>query len=354
MAVLGLFISGCAPLSSGPDVASEEKAEDQKYSSAEVRRMFVDQPFLASGDYFRERTRDNATGYNIELGKKTQAVQERQESMEKRIARLEQGQGEKKDQEQELQAEEQGPEYSISESVSDNGKVLQLKMGLLADSNQVAHEVAAAIEKAARQESSERHILFVSESKLREVLAPTDCLEKKDLGCISRVTGLYPGVRMLFLVESCSIPESMPGKASLRINVVDTGLLHRYPVIELSQEVQSREEARLFLQQAIHRVLDYAADRSGLMPRHARVFNVQGERCYLSAGEKSGLKPGMRLELVSDGELVTSPTGVPVGWMAGETKGLIEVDSLFGEDAAACSVVEGEAPEQGDYALPKD
>jgi hypothetical protein len=186
------------------------------------------------------------------------------------------------------------------------------------------------------------------------VLAPTDCLQKKDLGCITRVTGLYPGVRMLFLVESCSIPEQVPGKASLRINLVDTGLVHRYPVMELSQEVQSRQEVRLFLKGALDRVLRYAAEKAGIMPRHARVFNVQEGRCYLSAGERSGLKPGMRLQLVSDGEAVTSPTGVPVGWMPDDSKGVIEVDKLFGEDAAACSVIEGKAPEQGDYALPKD
>ena len=46
------ILAGCA---GAPDITSTEKSADQPYSAADVRHMTIDQPFVLSGDYFRER-----------------------------------------------------------------------------------------------------------------------------------------------------------------------------------------------------------------------------------------------------------------------------------------------------------
>ncbi|NJL59313.1 MAG: insulinase family protein [Desulfobacteraceae bacterium] len=52
---LTLLIFGC---SNAPDMVSTQKSGKDRYSADEIRRMTVDQPFLISGDYFREQERE--------------------------------------------------------------------------------------------------------------------------------------------------------------------------------------------------------------------------------------------------------------------------------------------------------
>jgi hypothetical protein len=64
---------GCA---SAPDIASTEKSEGEKYSADEVRHMTVDQPFLTSGEYFRERNQEPERNLSELFAKKEKKAQE--------------------------------------------------------------------------------------------------------------------------------------------------------------------------------------------------------------------------------------------------------------------------------------
>ncbi|MFO7884642.1 MAG: hypothetical protein R6U68_07465, partial [Desulfobacteraceae bacterium] len=48
---------GCA----GPDIVSSEKENNAVYSNAETREIFIDNPAMISGDYFRKRTKEPET-----------------------------------------------------------------------------------------------------------------------------------------------------------------------------------------------------------------------------------------------------------------------------------------------------
>ena len=54
---------------------------------------------------------------------------------------------------------------------------------------------------------------------------------------------------------------------------------------------------------------------------------------------------------VAGGKLVTAPSGIPAGWLPGAPKGTLRVDQHFGQDLAACSLVDGSGPEGGDLLM---
>jgi hypothetical protein len=87
------------------------------------------------------------------------------------------------------------------------------------------------------------------------------------------------------------------------------------------------------------------------MPSHARVFSVKNERIFISAGQETGLEVGQQLSLVPGGERVDSPTGTPIDWLPNEPKAVLKLERFVAQDAAACSLVEGARPKQGDYVL---
>lgn len=336
--LLVLFLVGVSGCESSPDIVSREKAPGQKYSAAEVREVLVDHPFLLSGDYFRERTdlkpfvlADVLSGSRKDSD---ESAKETQEAQEKRLAKLEAAV---------FEGRRPGPP---------SGDLLRWKVGFLVDSQGVPSYLADRLLAQADRLSVTYDVLFVHHRDLEQVLSQTDCLQRHDLGCIVRITAIYPGVRFLALVESLTIPSSFPGTAKARFGVVDAGIGYRFPLQQMEMPLRESGDVEKFLELIARRSYEQALDHKGLMPWTTHVFSDQKGEWFVSAGHRSGLMVGDLLDIIGEGRLVNSPTGTPAAWIPGNAKGRLRVERLFGEDLAVCVLVSGSPPQMEDWLIP--
>ncbi|MCP4351494.1 MAG: hypothetical protein GY795_39010 [Desulfobacterales bacterium] len=382
------------------DIVSTEKKEGEKYSADEIRHITVDQPFLISGDYFRERTqkpvrlsellsKKEEQGSTPEL--KNSAVQEskkiellskkeEQESTSelknsavqesKKIELL----SKKEESTLELKnsavqeskkikpvpepARSQIPEFQNPSSPkqpadSQISRPFPVKVGFILDYDNITAETAEQIMRSIPKAAETLPVVFPDQEMINEVLANTDCLKKRDLFCISGAVRVYPGVRMLALIELFDIPKELPGSATVKIAVVDTGLMFMYPLIEITAQIKNKEDVNSFILGVIDNIAEFAHKKSEIMPWFCRSFSAENEDWYISAGKISGLKLGDKLNVVPEGKLVKSPAGLPAGWMPGTSKGTLEVKQMFGKDFAACSLIQGKGPAPEDMLMPE-
>ncbi len=79
------------------------------------------------------------------------------------------------------------------------------------------------------------------------------------------------------------------------------------------------------------------------------IAKIEGENLYLNAGKLSGLRIGDTLEIYEPGKEIIHPaTNLSLGWTTGKLKGAIRVSDLFGVDAAAGKIVQGQGFAQKD------
>jgi hypothetical protein len=68
---------------------------------------------------------------------------------------------------------------------------------------------------------------------------------------------------------------------------------------------------------------------------HARIANIESEKIFVDAGRSSGLEKGDTLEVFAPGEtVIDKTTGLPLGKTRGAFKGELEIQEIFGVDAA--------------------
>jgi len=330
--LFAFMLFGCA---SGSDIVSTESEQGETYSADEVRRVTVEQPFLLSGDYFREKKQEKTIDLGSLLSKNESESSESEEA------------GVEKLRSSETQAK------ATSNSPPVPPRRFLPKVGFILDYESMTRETAKEILRSTPEAAGDSSVVVADHDQITEVLANTDCLEKKDLSCVSEAVGVYPGVRMLALIELFEVPGQMPGTARTRIEIVDTGLAVRYPLIEITAQTRTKTEANAFISQVLRNVFDFAVKKSDIMPWFCRSFSKEKQTWYISAGRMSGLKPGDTLRVVSGGKLVKNPAGLPAGWIPGKQKGTLKVDLLFGKDFASCSLTEGEGPDSdNDMLLP--
>lgn len=316
-----VLISSCGPL---PDIVSTDKKGNEPYSADEIRRITVDQPFLISGDYFRERNQEDIKPIHQLFSKSEPKPSEKLSSSV---------QPTQKD-------SQQPPPVTLP--------MMPLKIGFLIDQKQIVRSIADRITQMIPMAAASFPVYIVEGDQIQESLSQTDCLQKKDLLCVSKTIGLFPGIRMLILIEQFSIPTNFPGQASTQISVVDTGLAYRYPMMEISAQIQDVSESDTFIRGTLQSVIDFTMKKSRIMTPFCRSFSHEKDLWYITAGKQSGLKQGDILQIMSPGNMVKSPAGLPAGWISGKIKGKLRVEQFFGDDFAACSLVEGEKPQPDD------
>ncbi len=343
LCILGLLCACAAPA----DMVSETPDPGENFSSAQIREFTVDQPFMLSGDYFREKSYNRTLDLReiVSSGKK---LETEQEDLKSRVAMLEKELAEKRG--------NFGP-GTIPVSALQPDEVLhpfQVKVGLLIDRKKVSPLHAGLLKRAARDAAEQVPVIFIPPGEVVEALSGTDCIHKKDLACVSRALGLYPGVRILILVEGFIVPEQAPGTLSLKLSMADTGLVFRYPGKEIDVPLKREADLAGMVQKIFTALFYEAAGKGRVMPWFCRTFSREKDLWYVNAGRESGLKPGDILDVVPGGKLVKAPTGVPAGWLPGNKKGVVRVERIFGRDAAACSLVEGRGPEPEDILVKGD
>lgn len=338
LSIFFLLIALLAACASAPDMVSTDKAEGERYSADDIRRRTVDQPFLLSGDFFREREQDPEMTFN--LGKAAPKSHGDQEETTEKPATAIARPGDPAS----PTAEETPPPAPSSKEQLDH----PIKIAAVFDPAAIAKNRQQRMQSVLAQTAPDYPVVLADPEKVREMLATTDCLEKRDLRCIAERLGVYPGVRMLMLVEAFGWADSLPGQAIARISLVDTGIGFRYPPLEISATIQSAAYIDGFLKGVLQQTMAFAVQKSRIMPWFCRAFSTDGNQLYVSAGKKSGMTVGDVLNVATPGKLVASPTGLPAGWVPGNVVGKVRVDTLFGEDFAVCSLVEGKMPAPGD------
>jgi len=133
--------------------------------------------------------------------------------------------------------------------------------------------------------------------------------------------------------------------------LVDAGILFRYPIMEGAAPVKTASDVRPALSGVLNRVFAFAVKKAALMPWFCKPFGTESGEWYVSAGARSGVKPGDVLNIVGKGKTVKSPTGYPAGWIPGEIRGQVAVKALFGTDFAVVRSVAGASPEAEDYLM---
>ena len=312
--LLAALAMGCA---GAPDIVSREPEAGERYSAEEVRRMSVDQPFLMSGDFFRERNRDRDE--MIRPGELIDSVR----------------------------SPASAPADKGAEPLPSTASAI--KMALVFDPSSIGETVIGAAVSAVPVIERDLPVIVADPGRVRDMLASAGCLERRDLGCVSSSLGRYPGARMVILVEGFETTDT--GSARLTVSVVDTGLGHRYPPMAIEAPAPSADDRNALVRGGLIRAVAFAVERSTGMPWYCRAFGQEGEQWYVTAGERSGLTPGDRLVVVSPGRVVKSPAGAPAGWIPGEPKGTLQVDALFGDDFSACTLTDGSAPAAEDLLM---
>ena len=73
------------------------------------------------------------------------------------------------------------------------------------------------------------------------------------------------------------------------------------------------------------------------------IAKIEGDNLYLNTGKLSGLRIGDVFEVYEPGKEIIHPTTkLSLGWTTGPLKGAVRITDLFGVDAAAAKVVQGQ------------
>lgn len=336
-----LFIGGCA---SSPDMVSTTRTEGERYSADEVREITVDQPFLLSGDYFRERSQKNKTIrelLGLEGGEKATGEGTHKEKSDGRTGSVQRV----------AQRVASSNQFGEDTRAGTHNGSLPVKVGFLLDRGQVSDATEQKIFQWVPQMAPAFRVLPVNQDQIHEALSISDCLERKDLLCIAGTLSLFPGVQMLALIERFDVPDHYPGSAQVRLAMVDTGIPFRYPSVEITASVGDAVAMDTFIKGVLHRVFDMAVAKSGVIPWFCRAFSQDDGKWYISAGERSGLTLGQQLQVVSEGRVIRALEGLPAGWLPGKSTGTLRVERFFGTDLAVCSLVAGKGPDPEDLIM---
>ncbi len=364
----GLFaILALAACGTRPDIASTEKKPGETYSADEVRYRTVDQPFMISGDYFREREQEPSIALDLSGDRSKDSA--KKEGMEETGGAAETASAAESEAAV-RQAERAAPAAARSQSPAAASPQpapvppaplaseetappppAPVKIALIVDEENIAPEISAALPAALIRAAEELPVVVAAPDRVTEVILGPTCPRRRDLGCLSSALSVYPGARMVLLAERVEMPGRYPGNVQAQVAVVDAGLSYRYPAMAVTAPAREAADARTAMAAMMHKVLTFCVDRADMLPWFCRAFSREGEEWYLSAGARSGLKPGDRLRVIPGGRVVRSPAGTPAGWIPEAPVGAVEVTLLFGPDFAAARLLEGRGPEPGDMVM---
>lgn len=315
--VLAMFL-GCSGV---PDIVSREKKPGEKYSADEMRRVTIDQPFLLSGDHFRERDPDTYVGIGEIFG-------DGKSDTKKAVVK--------------------SPAKSMTVvEKAETKDYLAAKIGVVFDKS-VEPEHQAIIQQAAAKAIKGFPFVLANRRDVRETVLNSGCQSEKRYQCVSKKLAVYPGLRLVAVIEKLILPDKFPETLELHVVPMDTGIGFQYRPMIFSSILKSRSDIDKGLMEALRRVFDFFQETSRIMPWSCRSFSKQGDQWYINAGKRSGLKPGDRLRVMSPGKTVINPNGLPAGWIPGDEKGHLKVMLLFGDDFAACALIRGKEPNPDD------
>ena len=181
----------------------------------------------------------------------------------------------------------------------------------------------------------------------------------QSLGVQAFVFGTVTDVSLLSSKKSEGSEEEVSfatSKIEVRLIDASTGNLFK-TLIGRSPIFGTRESGENSRSRAVSKAIDSGLDEVlegflrylDLLEWSTSIAKIEGENLYLNAGKLSGLRIGDTLEIYEPGKEIIHPaTNLSLGWTTGKLKGAIRVSDLFGVDAAAGKIVQGQGFAQKD------
>ncbi len=175
----------------------------------------------------------------------------------------------------------------------------------------------------------------------------------QSLGIQAFVTGTVADVALLASKTSEASDEEVSfatAKVEIRLSDASTGNLLK-TFIGRSPIFGTKETGENSRGRAVMKAIDSSLDdilegflrQIDLLDWTTTVAKIDGESFYINAGRLSGLRIGDTFEVFEPGKEIIHPTtNLSLGWTTGKSKGTIKVTELFGVDAAAGKVVQGQ------------
>jgi len=159
-----------------------------------------------------------------------------------------------------------------------------------------------------------------------------------------RALGIYPAARLVIFVDKLAVSSKgsqMDGRLSYTLVDGFSGrnIEQQEEIVSLARDGSGTGE---LLEKLVEEMVSDLEKRAARYAWSSRVAMVEGKKVYLSSGKASGLKKGDIFMVHGPGREIIHPTAkVSMGFQQGPYKGRVEVVSLFGQDAAEATVVEG-------------
>jgi hypothetical protein len=317
-----LFLVSCAGLSGNKKEGEkpEKKKELTKEQMEEQRQARLDEEVISdptfgvSAEYFR-KTQDTTKKIRLFGSSK------REKELEERLAKLE----------QRLKGL---PERQVD---SHGLPVLRRKVVLISLLGDLGLDVLSLLPSALRRTDG---IVPVDSAQLAELLkehgfSVADLASASVRREIAAIAGIQAYIFVYF--PQGNTPASKGQLYALRLDVIhatENVLIGSY----LATVSQFAEVARKISKDVV-RGTEWSC----------RIVKVEGDHVYLNAGRLTGLQPGDKLNVYARGEEIIDPiTKRSLGFGLGKLKGTIEIDQLFGTDAARAVVLNGSGFKESD------
>jgi hypothetical protein len=332
MGVLLLFLCLCVACATEKGAAQADKPKQPLSAEEKSRQAWeeqvVDNPWMVSSDYFRQKDHSKAINLN-EWWEGRKELEAKQEETEERLARL---------------------EKAAKREKAEPSEILRFKVALviLPGVYQAAQDWKGALLEAVRSQfTGYSRVLLVGPEEVEEMLIHQGLVVSLENRTeIARALGTYPAARLVVFLEKVALHRDGEGvEGSLDYTIVD-GFSGRF--ISHGEGVESASSGpdgeNQVLQELVARI---ALTLEKMAARYAwlsRVAMVEGKSIYISAGGASGLKPGDILAVYGPGREIIHPVvKVSMGFQPGPYKGKIKVLKLFGSDAAEATLIAGES-----------
>ena len=324
LSILSLFVcSGCGPktqttaqkdTSTYSSKSSSTKQGETKSEEEELEELITSTPYMITADYFRKTA---GSGHKIQIfggsSKKEKELEERLAKLEKRLKGL-----------------------PVRGEDASGTPVLRRKVVLLSLLGDLGLDVLSLLPAALRRTNG---LVPVDAAQLSKLLEQKG-LDVSDLAkaSVRREIALDVGIHAYILVYFPQSQNIGRGQhSSLRIDAVHATqnvLIGSYLV-----SVDDFSKIAPKISEDIVRATEWSC----------RIVKVDGQYVYLNAGRLTGLMPGDKLVVYARGKEFIDPiTGRSLGFAPGEQRGIIEVETLFGTDAAKAKIIEGQGFKPGD------
>jgi predicted small secreted protein len=324
--LLCVVTSGCSVLKgaaddvkdglSKPDTADTEEMTQEQLEQAERDEEIIDSPYLVDAEYFRKTAGKNKP---INLF----GDSEREKELEERLAKLEKRM------------------QGIPERATDRHglPVLRRKVVLLSLLGDLGLDVLSLLPASLRRTDG---IVPVDASMLAELLREqgrtvADLASVSTRREIAAIAGIQAYILVYFPQGNGSADAGK--KAQLRLDVIhatESVLIGSYLAT-----IDEFDNVAVKISKDVVRGTDWSC----------RIINVEddGKAVILNSGRLTGLQPGDRLRVYGLGkEIIDSITKRSLGYGPGKFKGELQVESLFGTDAAKANVISGGGMRNGD------